>query len=204
MKITSRNGSAAFTLIELMAVITIIVILASLVVGGMGFVSERQNKEKAKVQIALLSKALEEYKLDMGIYPQTENTATGLLQTEELYQVLFYEGYDYVKNNAPTDWKKTINGVDFPKSTKIYLADLDPTSTKQSWVKSAATVPTRIKKIVDPWGNEYGYRTATNARNTPNADTQNPDFDLWSSGKDGKTKAGIPTDKTNRDDIRNF
>jgi type II secretory pathway pseudopilin PulG len=170
----------------------------------MGFVSERQDKEKAKVQIALLSKALEEYKLDMGIYPQTENTISGLLQTEELYQVLFYEGYDYVKSNSPADWKKTVNGIDLPKATKIYLADLDPTSTKQGWVTNAATVPARIKKIVDPWGNEYGYRTATNAGNIPNVDTQNPDFDLWSSGKDGKTKTGAPKDPTNRDDIRNF
>ena len=48
MKITQRKGKAAFTLIELMAVITIIVILAGLVVGGMGFVTDRQAKEKAK------------------------------------------------------------------------------------------------------------------------------------------------------------
>ena len=80
MKITQRNGMAAFTLIELMAVITIIVILAGLVVGGLGFVSERQAKEKAKVQIALLSKALEEYKLDMGTYP---GTATDTLRIAE-------------------------------------------------------------------------------------------------------------------------
>ena len=74
MKTNPRNGRAAFTLIELMAVITIIIILAGLVVGGMGFVTERQAKEKAKVQIALLSKALEEYKLDMGTYPAPPTT----------------------------------------------------------------------------------------------------------------------------------
>ncbi|MGL5016658.1 MAG: type II secretion system protein, partial [Luteolibacter sp.] len=55
MKTTHRHGKAGFTLIELMAVITIIVILAGLVVGGLGFVTERQAKEKARVQIALLS-----------------------------------------------------------------------------------------------------------------------------------------------------
>ena len=61
-----RPGKAAFTLIELMVVITIIVILAGLVVGGMEYVNQRQATENTKVQIALLSKGIEEYKLDMG------------------------------------------------------------------------------------------------------------------------------------------
>ena len=52
MKTTSRKGQAGFTLIELMAVITIIVILAGLVIGGLGYVSENQAKSKAQVQIA--------------------------------------------------------------------------------------------------------------------------------------------------------
>ena len=42
MKSSARRGLAAFTLIELMAVVTIIVILAALVVGGTAFVNERQ------------------------------------------------------------------------------------------------------------------------------------------------------------------
>src|SRR5215217_5678177 len=96
MKITQRHGKPAFTLIELMAVITIIVILAGLVVGGLGFVTERQAKEKARVQIALLSKALESYKLDMGTYPVSANSSDGLNQSNKcLYQALFYEGYNY-------------------------------------------------------------------------------------------------------------
>ena len=99
MKTTRRTGNAGFTLIELMAVITIIVILAGLVVGGMGFVNERQAKERAKVQLALIAKALEEYKLDMGTYPPTGDSASGLTNTAALWQALFYEGYDYgVKN----------------------------------------------------------------------------------------------------------
>jgi prepilin-type N-terminal cleavage/methylation domain-containing protein len=198
MKITQRNGKAAFTLIELMAVITIIVILAGLVVGGMGFVTERQAKEKARVQIALLSKAIEEYKLDMGKYPgSAENTsATGTISAE-LYDRLFYQGYEFGETpgrpDTPTD----------PKATKIYLPDLDPTSSKQGWVTaetSASAKPKPAQKILDPWGNEYLYRKGTNA--------VNPDFDLWSKGKDGLTKtgtaAGDMTSKEMRDDIKNF
>lgn len=209
MKTTPRNGKAAFTLIELMAVITIIVILAGLVVGGMGFVSERQAKEKARVQIALLTKALEEYKLDMGTYPPTTDktgslaTAAGTSTSSILYQALFKDGYDYTTpTTPPTNW-------DVKKATKIYLQDLDPAVSKQGWTVVGKTT------IVDPWNNEYCYRTATG---TPpatgsapvNASTQNPDFDLWSMGKDGKTNASNPslttpaTNNYNKDDIRNF
>ena len=113
MKFNHRKGLPAFTLIELMAVITIIVILAGLVVGGLGFVTERQAKSKALLQIQLLSKAIEEYKLDMGRYPgNTENTPiAGTGVTTQLYTELFYEGYDYNKQSTPpATWEKTVSG----------------------------------------------------------------------------------------------
>jgi general secretion pathway protein G len=199
MKTTQRKGKAAFTLIELMAVITIIVILAGLVVGGLGFVSDRQAKEKAKVQIALLSKALEDYKLDTGSYPATGNSGTN---SAELYLALFYEGYDYAKQGNPASWTKKVNNQDFPKATKIYLPDLDPTVSKQGWVTPVippASIPT-TSKVMDPWGKEYSYRSALSAAGTANSATQNPDFDLWSFGKDGVSD---PVNKV-KDDIRNF
>jgi general secretion pathway protein G len=201
MKINPRRGKAAFTLIELMAVITIIVILAGLVVGGMGFVTERQAKEKAKVQIALLSKAIEEYKLDMGKYPGSANDtpAAGTISAE-LYDRLFFQGVEFGDDSARTDTPAD------PKATKIYLADLDPRSTKQGWVplptgfKQDSPKPPATQKILDPWGKEYYYRKGTNA--------VNPDFDLWTAGKDGKTKTATTASDMNnadmKDDIKNF
>ena len=205
MKINSRPGSSGFTLIELMAVITIIVILAGLVVGGLGFVNDRQAKEKAKVQIALLSKAIEEYKLDNGVYPPSGNTAEGLAQSITcLYIPLFYEGYDYGRQaTPPTNWTKTVSSTVIPKSIKIYLPDLDPVSSKQGWVIPKTTVPTTMP-VLDPWGKEYRYRTAVDGAGRPNALTINPDFDLWSSGKDNATAPASATDAKNRDDIKNF
>ena len=205
MKTNSRPGSSGFTLIELMAVITIIVILAGLVVGGLGFVNDRQAKEKAKVQIALLSKAIEEYKLDNGVYPPSGNSADGLSQSATcLYIPLFYEGYDYGKQaTPPTTWTKTVSATVIPKSIKIYLPDLDPVSSKQGWIVAATTVAATMS-VLDPWGKEYRYRTAVDGAGRPNALTINPDFDLWSSGKDTGTAPASATDVRNRDDIKNF
>ena len=187
-----RPGKAAFTLIELMVVITIIVILAGLVVGGMEYVNQRQATEKTKVQIALLSKGIEEYKLDMGSYPgTTDNTAIAGDVSEQLYQALFKDGYDYTNpNTPPSNWTK---------ATKIYTSDLDPRNNKQGWVTTTTNAaPGANLKILDPWGNNYRYRKGSNA--------QNPDFDLWSVGKDGKTNTTTPstTQTDNKDDIRNF
>ena len=186
-----RPGKAAFTLIELMVVITIIVILAGLVVGGMEYVNQRQATEKTKVQIALLSKGIEEYKLDMGAYPTTNKTdvngtgkvrAPGSTTDTTLYNLLYLDGTVASKN------------------TRIYLDQLDPTATKQGWVTTTDTT------IRDPWGTQYRYRSGMLADGTVNLIAQNPDFDLWSCGKDGKTNTAKPSTKepNNEDDIRNF
>jgi general secretion pathway protein G len=187
MKIPSRRRHAAFTLIELMAVITIIVILAGLVVGGMGFVTERQAKEKAKVQLNLLAKSLEEYRLDNGSYPATADASTPpASNTNLIFKALYWDG---VSDN----------------SKKIYLDTLNPTNNKQGWISVPATGE-KDSTIVDPWGKAYLYRTAFGLPNaqgkvTANSSTVNPEFDLWSMGKDGKTNVD-PKHRDCRDDIR--
>jgi general secretion pathway protein G len=175
-----------FTLIEMIAVITIIILLAGIVVGSMGYVQGRQAREKAKAQIALLSKAIEEYKMEMGVYPGDDNTADTGDVSEDLYQALFKDGYDYINDSPTGTWDK---------ARRIYLPQLDPRDNKQGWVDKLATtdtVPDDLK-IVDPWGNKYRYRRGTNARN--------PDFDLWSVGKDAKTNTTEVKHADNRDDI---
>lgn len=205
MKLNVRAGRPAFTLIELLAVITIIIILASLVVSGMAYVQQRQSRERARVQIERLSTALEAYKAEMGLYPLTTNSADGLGNSaNSLYIPLFYEGFDYKRQaSPPAVWEKPSGTGTIAKSTSIYLADLDPTTTKQGWVDVVATIPASTK-VNDPWGNEYRYRSGQDSSGTVNPSTQNPDFDLWSVGKDGLTNTAAPLDVSNRDDIKNF
>ena len=184
-----RIGQAAFTLIELMVVITIIIILAGLVVGGMEYANQRSASEKAKTQIALLSKGIEEYKLDMGGYPPTNNitgtltTSAGSSTSAIIFNALYF---------APLS-----------ANQRIYLPELDPATSKQGWTTGASSNATII---TDPWGNQYCYRSAISATGATNNSTINPDFDLWSMGKDGKTDASSAntTISTNPDDIRNF
>ena len=198
MKSNPSHGQAAFTLIELMAVITIIVILAALVVGGLGHVNDKNARSRAVVQMALLSKALEDYKGDFGTYPVTANKTgnfagpTGTNTSSILFKFLYWDSDNDGTGTGDVD-------------QKIYLADLDPGTTanpnKQGWTTGTAGTGTVIS---DPWGNQYCYRSAQPLTGTtPNAGTQNSDFDLWSMGKDGKTN-GTANHADNRDDIRNF
>jgi len=182
MKTHSFKRRPGFTLVEVLTVIVIIMILAGLVVGGMALAKEKQNRDKAKVQIHLLANALEQYKADFGKYPEND-AAPGTLATEKLYEALYY------------------NGANEPDKFKIYLAELNPLANKQGWIeykgsKTVNTVPQPGEvKIIDPWKKEYLYRTGAAAAN--------PDFDLWSMGKDGKTDADDPKAKDSLDDIRN-
>jgi general secretion pathway protein G len=164
---TQRRG---FTLIELLAVITIIVILAGLIVAGLGFVKDKQANNKATIQVALIAKALEEYKADNGNYPPS-TSPDGMNQSNLLYRALYQDAVD-----------------DTTRTKRIYLAELDPGTTKQGWVRGSGASAT----IRDPWDQEFLYRTG--------AASENPDFDLWSMGKDGKTGADAKS-ADSRDDI---
>lgn len=184
--------STGFTLIELLTVVTIIVILAGLTVGGLSFFNRRQAEDKTRVQLKLLANACEEFKYDYGLYPplpnKTNNTpvytnTSGDAQTNKLWTALFGDTDNDGKNYDADD------------DQTAYLADLDPDSKNQGWITGTGTG----LKIVDGFGNEYRYRKVATA-----SQMKNPDFDLWSIGADGKTNTSpTSTHKDNRDDIWN-
>lgn len=63
----------AFTLLELLAVITVIALLAGLVIGVGRRASEAGKTARAKTELAALSVALDAYKLAYGDYPRTDD-----------------------------------------------------------------------------------------------------------------------------------
>ena len=115
----------------MLVTITIIVILAGLSLGGFKYVSTKQANAQAEIQIKLLESAIEEYKLDNGVYPPGNTT-------NDLYTALYYNGAQ----------EPPINDA------KIYLAQLDPDNNKQGWTEGAGAGV----KLVDPWGAQYIYR----------------------------------------------
>src|SRR5262245_28965684 len=77
ISINSREARRAFTLVELLIVIGIIIILASLLL--VGVVRARRNASKLRTQadFQTISIALEAYKTDFGDYPRPDSADTG-------------------------------------------------------------------------------------------------------------------------------
>lgn len=96
------NGSRprGFTLLELLVVIVIIGLLASLVAPRYFEQVGKSNMKVARAQIASLDKALDQYRLDVGQYPTTEQ---GLDALNGRPQGLERWAGPYLKKAVPRD-----------------------------------------------------------------------------------------------------
>ncbi|KGK56403.1 MULTISPECIES: type II secretion system major pseudopilin GspG [Xanthomonas] len=77
--LTSRKRARGFTLVELMVVIVIIGLLATVVMINVMPSQDRAMVEKARADVAVLEQALETYRLDNLSYPSTEQGLQALL-----------------------------------------------------------------------------------------------------------------------------
>ena len=64
----------AFTLIELILVVGIIIVLAGLVLSTVGYARKKGARARAETEIAAMSAACENYKADNGVYPEQSYT----------------------------------------------------------------------------------------------------------------------------------
>lgn len=185
MKTQTSSFRRGFTLVEMLAVITIIVILGGIVLASTAYVKQKKALNEAKVQVNLLANAAEQYKLDTGYFPLGGSGGKG--DSKILYRALYWDSND---NGA---------GPDTDSVQKIYISELDPKTNKIGWTVGSKSEVT----IVDPWGNEYRYRNGKMDDGSANPKAINPDFDLWSAGPDGKTNEAGSGPET-KDDIRNW
>lgn len=92
---------AGFTLVELLVVLVILVLLASLVAPRVvGYLGSSRTKV-AKVQIQSLSTALELYKVDIGRYPTTIEGLKALVEAPA--GTTSWNGPYLAKREVPTD-----------------------------------------------------------------------------------------------------
>lgn len=100
LKIRERAG---FTLMELLVVMVILGLLAALVGPRIWKNVTRSKITTAKTQIALLGQALDQFRLDTGRYPTSQEGLEALRTSPGV------EGYDgpYLRKPVPNDpWKR--------------------------------------------------------------------------------------------------
>ncbi|ABI69971.1 type II secretion system major pseudopilin GspG [Shewanella frigidimarina] len=101
-----NNKQRGFTLLEVMVVIVILGILASMVVPNLMGNKDKADQQKAVSDIVALENALDMYKLDNSIYPTTEQGLDALVQkpTSSPEPRNFREG-GYVKRLPQDPWR---------------------------------------------------------------------------------------------------
>ncbi|PYK37562.1 MAG: hypothetical protein DME49_11065 [Verrucomicrobia bacterium] len=193
-----RRHNTAFSLIELLVVIGVIIILAGLILSTVGYVQKKGARARAETEIAAISAACESYKADNGIYPRdpTANTATDKLNAKT--------------DGDPTSGATNPSGATYPPASLVLYRALSGdrtldhavSATDQNFNIDGTTLtppltalpkayfafrPNQLSPtdqtqpvafIRDPFGNSYGYSTANQANQN---NGYNPTFDLWST-----------------------
>lgn len=83
----TQKPRAGFTLLEVMVVIVILGVLASLVVPNLLGNKEKADRQKAISDIVALENALDMYRLDNGRYPTTEQGLEALIQQPAIWRI---------------------------------------------------------------------------------------------------------------------
>ena len=167
----SRHGRAgAFTIIELIVVISIILVLAGLVLATSSYVHNKGARSRAEAEIAAFSAALENYKADNGVYPSNGDTAAldarhDFNPSETPLPNKYTKGSLWVYKQLSGD----LNGDRAVEASSYF-------SFKDNQLSPATGTVAYIK---DPFGNSYGYSTAGQAGTSGIG--YNPTFDLWST-----------------------
>lgn len=163
-----RTGSSAFTLIELLTVITILAILMAMTIAGISYAQNKAAEEKTRAGLVVIEAGLKKYYHEWGEYPRpVNNTGDGREGAIAIYQALSDDGDDEIEGGKGI----TSDG----REGNHKLVDL----------KSEGLVAEQDGKgwfVIDGFGHPYHYRVYD--KNQEDRFYNKGSFDLWSYGDD--------------------
>jgi type II secretory pathway pseudopilin PulG len=157
----------AFTLIELVLVVGIIIVLSGLVLSTVGYARKKGARARAETEIAAMSAACENYKADNGVYPSNTDTnnldpKTGGNPNSPSYSLTSF--YLYTQLSGDTAGNRSPTGKSYMQFKPNMLLPAGGSGT--------------VTAIADPFGYSYGYSTSNQVDPTHG---YNPTFDLWTT-----------------------
>ncbi|MCD6460688.1 prepilin-type N-terminal cleavage/methylation domain-containing protein [bacterium] len=180
-----RPSKNAFSLIELLAVVAIMLILAGLGIPIMVHQYARAKRAQAVAQITAMENALENFKNDMGYYPVTltegeyfGDTVTDKSKRKQIIEAL--SGFDKNKNKLSVYWNDDDwNGPYYEFKTK----NLDSSG-----------------QLLDPWKQPYLFDSTSTGRILENTGF----IDILSKGPDKDWDSSNNNSSKNDDNICNW
>ena len=177
-----RRPHSAFTVLELLTAIVIVLVLAGFILATSGFIQTKGKRSRAEVEISALSVALENYKADNGVYPT--DIATNTLDPRTML-------------NPAAPGYAAASGFLYRELSGDSAGNRVPTAKSYFSFKPSMLLPKdqtqAVVAIADPFGYSYGYSTANQGSSSRG---YNPTFDLWSTGGTG---TGSPPDPLPQD-----
>jgi prepilin-type N-terminal cleavage/methylation domain-containing protein len=144
---------AAFTLVELLAVIAIVGVLVAIVFGAANGARERSRRSQAAAELAVLAQALEAYRAQFGDYPRTgaaTNAPTGEASTDDGPGILF---------NALTGRRGP--GAALVAVDGRCLVTLSAHTLQTEALPVTGNGAQMANAFLDPWGRRYLYAYKT-------------------------------------------
>ena len=180
--------TSGFTLIELLVVMSIIMILAGVLVGVIGSLRIRSQRDRTRNLIDKVQAALAEYRTEFGRWPEGIPQAVAVIQAADLKAA----------NAAVAGW--------------LYQARRDDYDVTMSTGHIPEIVEDGgVHYLVDPWyeagtpdhgldTSGTGYQFLNFARDGFNA----PELDIWSNGPDGVSDRDNSDQTRYGDDVVNW
>ncbi|MEO6788280.1 MAG: type II secretion system protein [Chthoniobacteraceae bacterium] len=206
-----KSPASAFTLLEMLTVLAIIVILSGIVLGVAGYAQKKAALSRANGEIAMIASACESYKSDNGSYPRdipTSGTSvTDIISPKKDFvptDTKYNDSSLFLYKELTGDKVNNTSGASTPDGitddgAQRYMREFDPRilNTKKD---PSTKVILQVNYLQDPFGFPYAYSTAAAAaeqkwqrdrmlgstKTRPTGDAlpgfNLGSFDLWSTG----------------------
>ena len=163
--------NTAFTIIELIVTMAIVILLTGLVLQIAGYVQRKARLSQIDVEMNAITAALENYKTDNGVYPSNDDSRT--LSPASTNPAQYQPSSSLLYSQLTGDDDANPITLSPPDAKNYFGITLKPSML-------APNPPGPNTFLRDAFGNSYGYSTAK-ADNPNGFVGNNPTFDLWST-----------------------